>query len=168
MLIERGAINEESEIINFLKDGYDQFELAIAKRIMNETPEKVFLNSCSRCNKLARTPYARQCRHCGYSWHELTIAQFKINDAFQIGEEQFFLQGQIVKGAIRQGQFMDLTFFGLNIKPKIEVIECADKSVGGKIEKGIRLGTTELSEEEKKLIKSKSSFGIQFDIVKEP
>jgi ssDNA-binding Zn-finger/Zn-ribbon topoisomerase 1 len=56
-----------------IKVGYDSFELNVANRIMEQTPEKVFFNNCPKCNKLARTPRARQCRHCGHSWHDLSV-----------------------------------------------------------------------------------------------
>lgn len=60
---------------------------------------------------------------------------------------------------------MDLTTLGLNKKPKIEAIELALKRQDGKAWKDIGLGTNELTEEEKEFIKSKSSFGIPFDII---
>ena len=75
IMIERGWISERPDIKEFLKDGYDEFELNVAKRIMKESPEKVFLNNCPKCNKLARTPFAKQCRHCSHSWHDTAITQ---------------------------------------------------------------------------------------------
>lgn len=69
MMIKKGWINSDPGIVNFLKDGYEEFELNIAKRIMTDTPEKVFFNDCSKCGKLTRTPYAKQCRYCGFDWH---------------------------------------------------------------------------------------------------
>lgn len=71
VMSKKGWINSSPEIINFLKDGYEEFELNVVKRIMSETPEKVFFNNCPKCNKLARTPNAKQCRYCTYSWHDL-------------------------------------------------------------------------------------------------
>lgn len=47
----------------------ETFKTNIVKRIMNETPEKVFFNNCPKCGKLARTPQAKQCRFCSYNWH---------------------------------------------------------------------------------------------------
>ena len=82
MMVDRGWISEQPNIKEYLKDGYEEFELSVAKRIMNEAPEKVFLNNCPKCNKLARTPYARQCRHCGNNWHDLAVAQFKLKNSF--------------------------------------------------------------------------------------
>jgi hypothetical protein len=54
-----------------VKGWHSEFELKVVQRIMTETPEKVFLNNCPTCSKLARTPYAKQCRYCGYTWHDL-------------------------------------------------------------------------------------------------
>ncbi|MDE5492245.1 hypothetical protein [Elizabethkingia meningoseptica] len=71
MLIEKGWIQTNPNVLDLLKNGYEEFEMNVASRIMAETPEKVFLNNCPKCNKLARTPNAKQCRHCGYNWHSL-------------------------------------------------------------------------------------------------
>lgn len=165
ILTNRGWIRTESEILNFLKHGYDEFELNVARRITTENPEKVFLNNCPKCNKLARTPYARQCRHCGDNWHAITIALFKLNNAYQLKGKQFFLLGTVVKGDIKKGQFIDLTMLGLNKKPKIETIEFALKRKDGKVWEDIALGTNELTEDDKDYITNKGSFATPLDII---
>ena len=71
ILIDKGWISESEDVKTLLKDGYEVFELKVAERIMNEFPEKVFLNNCPQCKKLARTPKAKQCRHCGHQWRKL-------------------------------------------------------------------------------------------------
>lgn len=167
LLSERGLIRNEREVLDFLKDGYEQFEANVAKRIMTETPEKVFLNNCPKCKRLARTPYARQCRFCGYSWHDLTVAQFKLTGSFELTGRYFFVLGQIKKGRIAKGNFIDLTVLGLNKKPKIEAIEFALQRKDGKVWEDIGLGTNELTEEDKQYIKDKGSFATPFDIISE-
>lgn len=167
MIVDRGWISEQPNIKEYLKDGYEEFEFNVARRIMQETPEKVFLNNCPKCNKLARTPYAKQCRHCGYNWHDLAVAQFKLENSFQITGGFFFLLGQIAKGEIKQGQLMDLTMLGLNKKPKIEAIEFALKRQDGKVWEDIALGTNELTEEDKKYLKNMGSSTAPFDIINE-
>lgn len=159
ILTDKGWIRTEPEILDFLKDGYDEFELNIAKRIMMKNPEKVFLNNCSQCDKLARTPYARQCRHCGHNWHEITVARFKLNNTYQLKEKQFFLLGTVMKGDIKKGQFIGLTMLGLNKRPKIETIEFALKRKDGKIWEDIALGTNELTEGEKNSLKTRVHLG---------
>ena len=167
ILIEKGWISTKPEIVEFLKNGYEEFELNVAKRIMIDMPEKVFLNSCPKCNKLARTPYARQCRHCEHNWHDLTVAKFKLDCVFQLTGRQFFLLGQIVQGKIKQGQYMDLTMLGLNKTPKICAIEFALKRQDGKVYEDIGLETNDLTEEDKEYLKNIGSFGTPFDIISE-
>ncbi len=167
LMVEKDWISEQPEIQKFLKDGYDDFELRTALRIITESADKIFFNNCPKCKRLARTPYARQCRHCGHAWHELTAAQFKLESTFQLTNRPFFLLGQITKGKIMEGQFIDLTMLGLNKKPKIEIIEFALKSQDGKVREDIALGTNDLTEQEKAYVKRIHSFGRPFDIVKE-
>ena len=62
-------LSDDPEILNQLDDGYVQFLLRCANRILSENPDKIFFNLCPVCSKLARTPFARQCRLCGFDWH---------------------------------------------------------------------------------------------------
>lgn len=167
MLTDKSRIRTEPEILELIKKGYEEFALNVAIRIMTETPEKVFLNYCPKCNKLARTPFARQCRQCGHNWHNLTVAQFKLTGAFQVTGRQFFLLGQITKGEIQQGQYMDLTMLGLNKKPKIEAIEFALKREDGKVWEDIGLGTSDFTEEDKEYLKNIGSVRAPFEIITE-
>lgn len=66
---ESGWITEDKTALQLLKDGYDNFELNVAQRILENHKNKIFLNNCKKCGKLARTPQAKQCRFCGYDWH---------------------------------------------------------------------------------------------------
>jgi hypothetical protein len=65
----KGWITDDKEVLDLLKVGYDNFELNTAEKIIKNYPEKVFLNECPKCKKLARTPKAKQCRFCGFDWH---------------------------------------------------------------------------------------------------
>jgi len=70
---EKGWLTSDESVLDLLKDGYENFELNVANRILDQNPDKVFFNNCPECNMLARTPRAKQCRHCGHNWHnELT------------------------------------------------------------------------------------------------
>lgn len=164
---EKGWLTSDQNVLNLLEGGYKQFELNTANRILSQNPNKVFFNNCPKCNQLSRTPYARQCRFCGHNWHNLTVAKFKLNSSFQIMGREFFLLGQIVKGEIKEGQFMDLTMLGINKKPKIEVIEFALKRQQSKVWEDIGLGTSELTDEDIEYLKKIGSFGSLFDIISE-
>jgi len=67
--LKTGWLSDDPLILNYLSDGYIQFVLNCAERILNDNPDQVFFNLCPVCQKLARTPYAKQCRHCGHDWH---------------------------------------------------------------------------------------------------
>tara|TARA_R110000796_G_scaffold96719_1_gene202909 strand:+ start:309929 stop:310291 length:363 start_codon:yes stop_codon:yes gene_type:complete len=62
-----GTTNKEA--LKLLEGGYGEFKKKVARRILSETPDKVFINNCPKCGKLARTPEAKQCRFCGHDWH---------------------------------------------------------------------------------------------------
>lgn len=164
---ERGWICDKLDVHELLKDGNDEFELNLARRIMRESPEKIYLNNCPKCNTLAGTPFARQCRNCGHDWHDLTVARFKLSDAFQPASRPFFLLGHVTNGRIKQGQFIDLTFLGLNNRARIETMEFAFKKTDGTVWQGIALRTNELTAEEKTVILKASTFGRVIDILKE-
>lgn len=155
-LDDKGWINSDPKIIALLQNGYDEFELNVAQRILTETPEKIFFNDCPQCNRLARTPFAKQCRYCGYSWRNL-VAQFKIDSVFKLTNRSFYFLGEIIDGEITPGQWMDLTKLGLHKKITIKSIEFADKLTNGKPWNGVGLGTNELTEEEQEFLKQKSS-----------
>ncbi|MBO9691416.1 hypothetical protein [Chryseobacterium sp.] len=166
IMIERGWINSAPEVTKLLEHGYETFEQNVVTRIMRETPERVFLNTCPKCHKLARTPQAKQCRYCGYSWHHLTVAQFKLNNAFQLTGRNFFLIGQIAEGKIKEGQRIDLRILGLNKKPKIQSIEFALTRQDGKAWEDIALGINELTIEDKEYLKSIMPVRNPIDIIK--
>lgn len=167
LMLEKGWISTDPEITGLLKDGYDEFELRIVKRILAETPDKVYFNNCPKCRQLARTPYAKQCRFCGYSWHHLTVGVFHLKSAFQVTNRQFFLAGELTSGEVKEGQFIDLTVLGLNKKPRIEAVEFALKRQDGEVYEDIALGTSELTEEDKQFLKELGTSRKPIDILTE-
>lgn len=163
---EKGWLSTDQNVLDLLKEGYEQFEVDVANRILAQHPEKVFLNNCPQCGKLARTPQAKQCRFCGFNWHYIVLAQFKLHEVFQLmNRSSFFLIGNIISGQFAQGDFMDLTSLGLNKKPKIELIEFVVKQQDGMSKEEIALGTNQLSEDEKQHLKNLKSTEVLFDII---
>jgi len=75
---QREAINHRSfhrlltsdpQVLELTKDGMQAFRTRVAARILVDHEKELRLNYCPQCQKLARTPNARQCRFCGYDWH---------------------------------------------------------------------------------------------------
>jgi len=164
---KRGLLTDDTAVLQLLKDGYDEFERRACERIMAQCPEKIFLNNCPQCNRLARTPYARQCRFCGYNWHDIIAAKFLLHSSFSITNRGFFIMGLITEGEVKKGQFLDLTMLGLAIKPKINSIERMRKIANGRPIPYIALGTDELGDEEMNYLKKKGSFATPLDVLKE-
>ena len=67
--LNKGWLTEDKETLSLLKNGIDDFRLRTAERILNENIDKIEFNNCPKCGELARTPKAKQCRHCGHDWH---------------------------------------------------------------------------------------------------
>jgi len=66
---KQGWLSNNVEVLELLSAGPDEFLIKCAERILKEHPDKVYRNLCPKCNQLARTPYAKQCRYCGHDWH---------------------------------------------------------------------------------------------------
>jgi hypothetical protein len=47
--------------------GKERMLLNIAERLLKENGNEV-INNCPKCERLARTPKAKQCRYCGHNW----------------------------------------------------------------------------------------------------
>lgn len=61
--------SNDPKVLDLLKDGYPKFRERVIERIYKEHWEEMEVNRCSKCNGLARTPNARQCRFCQHDWH---------------------------------------------------------------------------------------------------
>ncbi len=69
MYLKIGRLTDKPEVLAYLSNGFEQFAINCAKRVLGEQPDEVYLNLCPNCGKLARTPLAKQCRFCGCDWH---------------------------------------------------------------------------------------------------
>jgi len=68
--VKSDLCTEDLDILNLLGEGEEEFYIKVAKRILHDNQEKVFLNYCPKCGALARTPKAQQCKSCGLDWHK--------------------------------------------------------------------------------------------------
>lgn len=166
MYKRQGWLTEDESVLALLDNGYDTFEISVASRIIQDHADKVFLNTCPNCGRLARTPFARQCRHCGHNWHDVVAGRFQLKSSFQLIGRHFYLLGDIVEGEINVGNFVDLTFLGLAIRPKIDAIDFLLKRNEKITVEDIGLGIGELDYSIKRFLIEKHSFGIPIDILK--
>lgn len=64
-----GWLTECEDALILTRLGEEGFKIKVAERILSEHKDKIFMNYCPQCARLARTPFAKQCR-CGYDWHK--------------------------------------------------------------------------------------------------
>lgn len=69
-ILRQDWVSTDTEVLKILEDGSEQFLINVRDRILREHSESVFLNLCPKCGSLARTPQAKQCQQCFFSWHE--------------------------------------------------------------------------------------------------
>jgi hypothetical protein len=51
-------------------EGFTAFQQRVADRIKyHEAIGRITINRCPACNRIVRTPMARQCLWCGHDWH---------------------------------------------------------------------------------------------------
>jgi hypothetical protein len=70
VLTEGGRILSDKNLGELTNDGYDAYKIKIAQRIFDEHKDELELNLCPKCNKIARTQEAKQCRFCFHNWRE--------------------------------------------------------------------------------------------------
>lgn len=69
-MIKRRLVSTDLDVQQLLADGPENCLYNIRNRILRNNADRVFLNYCPRCQGLARTPRAKQCRQCFFSWHD--------------------------------------------------------------------------------------------------
>lgn len=61
--------SRDPEVLALLENGREEFLRRVKDKILQEHADEVFLNYCPRCGALTRTPTAKQCPKCFFSWH---------------------------------------------------------------------------------------------------
>jgi len=152
-------ITEDKNVLNLLEDGYENFQIKVANRILEQNPEEIFFNECSKCGKLARTPFARQCRYCGNNWHNEICGKFLLQGSSIIIDRGLFLFGELIEGVISKNNLIDLAFARINKKAKILSIENVRKIVNGEPKNQIALQIIGISmKETDEILKFGSTF----------
>lgn len=62
-----GWISENE--IDLTDESVQRIENDLAESLLKNHYDQISINNCPKCNQLARTPFAKQCRYCGHSWH---------------------------------------------------------------------------------------------------
>ena len=68
-LMREKWFSSDAKVLDLLKNGEEEFFKNLEVRVFRDNPSRAFLNLCPKCNYLTKTPKAKQCRNCHYSWH---------------------------------------------------------------------------------------------------
>lgn len=67
MILDKWGGENDPRVTQALSIGIEKFKRAVRDRVLQEHPEIV--NRCPKCNKVVRTPRAKQCNWCFHMWH---------------------------------------------------------------------------------------------------
>ena len=73
MKLKLGELMEKMkspEVQQWMDRGSDFCRREFRDRLLRDHPNDIILITCPKCQRLARTPRAQMCVHCGYSWHQ--------------------------------------------------------------------------------------------------
>ncbi len=61
---------ESEDVIQASEPGLAAVRRQIGERMLREQQAEVlFINRCPKCDRIVRTPLAKQCLWCGHDWH---------------------------------------------------------------------------------------------------
>jgi hypothetical protein len=68
-LEERDGHVSDEELIEAFKIAHAQRMDQAVDRLLTNGLDSLFINRCPKCDRIARTPEAKQCLWCGHNWH---------------------------------------------------------------------------------------------------
>lgn len=68
-MMRRRWLSKDENVLKLLENGSEEFYKKAVERVLKDNPNKEFLNLCPKCNALTKTPKAKQCPKCYFSWH---------------------------------------------------------------------------------------------------
>ncbi|WP_146565474.1 hypothetical protein [Posidoniimonas corsicana] len=68
-MLESRLATESPDAHALLEQGSDGFRISVALRVLAEHATENEINLCAACNRVVRTPQAKQCLWCGHDWH---------------------------------------------------------------------------------------------------
>lgn len=68
-LEERDGHVPEHETLAAAQIPKEEYRANVVKRLIAECHDQIDFNRCTECDRLPRSPLAKQCPWCGYDWH---------------------------------------------------------------------------------------------------
>jgi len=85
---KRYRLADDPAVMDQLAEGVEAFRLRVARQVLDGLGDNAFVNRCSRCQRIARTPEAKQCFWCGFDWHKPEGGCAATSPAYEIGKPQ--------------------------------------------------------------------------------
>jgi hypothetical protein len=67
--IEKLGLVDDPAVNSALIDGAEAFRRRVRARLLAEHSQDMLVKRCPKCNRVVRSPRARQCFWCGWDWH---------------------------------------------------------------------------------------------------
>lgn len=68
-MLRKSWVSTDPKVTALLENGVETFMENARDRVLREHSIRVLLNKCPRCGALTKTPRAKQCPKCFFSWH---------------------------------------------------------------------------------------------------
>lgn len=68
--LRKTFLSTDPAILKLVANGEEEFYRSVRLRLAADESSERFMNRCSKCGELTRTPKASQCWSCHYSWHK--------------------------------------------------------------------------------------------------
>ncbi|TWU01057.1 hypothetical protein Pla52n_44280 [Stieleria varia] len=68
-LEERDGHVDDADVLTAFQDPHEDRVANAVDRVLETRRDDLIENRCSQCQRLVRTPVAKQCLWCGYDWH---------------------------------------------------------------------------------------------------
>jgi hypothetical protein len=69
MLRKHWGAESGSEAASALAEGQDAYKRRVRERVMRDHADDIVVNRCPACDRIVKTPRAKQCLWCGHDWH---------------------------------------------------------------------------------------------------
>ena len=58
-----------SQMVQDYSNGRDAFRRRVSERVLHDHNHEIVVQRCPECQRIVRTPRAKQCLWCGHDWH---------------------------------------------------------------------------------------------------
>jgi hypothetical protein len=68
--LRKTLVSDDPRVVELLAHGPEAFMESVRDRVLHEHRDQVVLIHCPKCGALTKTPRAKQCPKCFFTWHD--------------------------------------------------------------------------------------------------